>query len=1706
MDWQTALSLSPYLALAAFLGGLGVYLWQQRTTTSPAARALTEQQAAQAALHQAHAELEQRVQARTAELEQANAALHAEMAERQRFEAFKAQSEAKYRTLFEAANDAIFLLEGAQCVDCNTRALTMFDCQRQQIIGQTPLRFSPAQQPDGRSSADHVSEKIRQALSGEPQFFQWQHCRYTGEVFEAEVSLNRIDLENQPFLLAIVRDVTERQRAAAENARLLYDLNERVKELTALHATAQHLQNDQGPVVELLQQIAALLPPAWQYPALTAARLTFAQAAAQTENFVRTPWCQQAAFTLTNGEQGAIEVVYLAECPPAAEGPFLAEERHLINSLAEMLRLHLERKQAATALRENEERLRLMIEHMPVMVDALDPAGYVRLWNRECERVTGYTAAEIVGNPHALELLYPDPAYRAQMMSQWATRGNDYRNWAWQLTTKAGAVRTIEWSNISAHVPLLHWQTWGVGVDITERRRAEEAEQRYAARMETLHAIDRAILAAHSPEETALAALTRIRQLVPCRRANVMLFDFQAQAANVLAVDANGQLHVSPGQRLDLAAFDARLLQDLQRGQTVMLADVQTNPDYLAESLPFSSQAGRAWLTLPLLVQSELIGALSLGREHPGPFSAEDIEIVREVADQIAIAIQQARLFAATERRLRELVGLHEIAQAFHNLTDVRETYGTLAARMAQLIGVERCFVMLRGADGWDRAQAPGYGVTDAELQALQWPAPRLDEMPVFKDYFARGYAWANAMPTLPPFFQALAEPLAVPNVLIGLLKQEKAIIGHIVMATRPGGFTADDARLLGVVAAQAAVVIHNAQLYQAEHAARMQTDVLLEIARTVSSTLSLREVMLRILHESTRVLPFISGALTVYTDDAPTLVALTGHTGREDAVTQISYEKLKDNRILKRLLSARQPLLIPDVDQHPEWVKYPETAYIRSWLGVPLLARDQVVGVLALDSAEPYKFTPPMLATAQALAAQAAIAIENARLFEAKQRAAVRMEILHNIDRAILAAQSPAETAQAALAHIRQLVACQRASVTLFDRPHQTVLLAVDAHGSPQSLPGARRPLQAFDLTIMESLKQGHPYLLEAPPTAAAAPAGFAQTLMAEGLSLWLATPLLYQGQLIGSLNLGRKDRNPFGPETQEIAREIADQLAIAIQQSNLLAETREALAREERLNAVTQTISSTLDLPTVLEKVMRLAAELVGAESAVLGLLAPDGERLDAPYAFNPPPPLSQRGSVPKGTGIAWHILTTGQSVLLADYATHPAALPNWVAAGVRAFMGVPLIAGETMLGVSVLFSVAPTSFFTARDLALFETVGRQAGVAIQNARLFAAEQRRVKLLTTLRELSLDLNAQLELPKLLNAILERMERLLSSHLVALYLWQPETQQLVQAAMLPSQYGGMGTTRQLGEGLVGQVAATGEALVIGDYHQWPHRHPEVPLAVRASIGVPIHWQGQVVGVIVAGDEQPDQYGPETVEALRLLADQVTVALQNARLFEQVRTGREQLQALSRQLVQVQEEERKHLARELHDEVGQMLTGLKLMLGVVPRLPPEKMSSQINEVLTVLNRLTERVHDLSLNLRPMMLDDLGLMSALLWLFDRFTAQTGVRVNFETLGLETRLPPEVETTTYRLVQEALTNVARYAETTEAWVRLLADGTEVRLQVQDAGRGFDVAVALTSGQRVGLTGMKERAALLGGWLHIQSAPGAGTEITATLPLQA
>ncbi|MDO8491374.1 MAG: GAF domain-containing sensor histidine kinase, partial [Dehalococcoidia bacterium] len=311
---------------------------------------------------------------------------------------------------------------------------------------------------------------------------------------------------------------------------------------------------------------------------------------------------------------------------------------------------------------------------------------------------------------------------------------------------------------------------------------------------------------------------------------------------------------------------------------------------------------------------------------------------------------------------------------------------------------------------------------------------------------------------------------------------------------------------------------------------------------------------------------------------------------------------------------------------------------------------------------------------------------------------------------------------------------------------------------------------------------------------------------------------------------------------------------------------------------------------------------------------------------------------------------------------------------------------------------------------------------------------------------------------------------------------------------------------RKTARGPIGIAMRTGKPAVVRDILSDPSFAPWREEAAKrgygSSVALPLVDLGHAYGTLCIYAAERDMFNEEEVVLLAQLAEDLSYGIKALRVRIERDHAETELRALARRLVQSQEDERRSIARELHDQTGQQLTFLKLLLDRVRRSSEKGAPPELEEAQKVASEIIGQVRSLSLSLRPGMLDDLGLLPALQWSLHDFTSKTKIEVDFKHSGIEREFSQPVGTAVYRIIQEALTNVARYAGVKRVAVSVRADGKKLTVQIRDQGAGFDPALlSLTSS---GIRGSRERALSLGGEFTVESAPGRGTQVTVTLPL--
>jgi PAS domain S-box-containing protein len=368
----------------------------------------------------------------------------------------------------------------------------------------------------------------------------------------------------------------------------------------------------------------------------------------------------------------------------------------------------------------------------------------------------------------------------------------------------------------------------------------------------------------------------------------------------------------------------------------------------------------------------------------------------------------------------------------------------------------------------------------------------------------------------------------------------------------------------------------------------------------------------------------------------------------------------------------------------------------------------------------------------------------------------------------------------------------------------------------------------------------------------------------------------------------------------------------------------------------------------------------------------------------------------------------------------------------------------------------------------------------------------------------------AHSSLDELLQDLLGRVRRTLRVDYATVFLMNEDRETLLVRAIDGDVTGTIVPSRfPIGKGVSGRIAADGKPLIVTDYSVVDlsgveEAHAERIRQVTQSVmGVPLCIGETVVGVLVVSTTARREFTNEELKLLLLVADRVTPALERVRLVEKIRTGREQQLNLSRRLLTAQEEERRRLAVELHDELGQLLTAVKINLEFVQRTSPAPgTGAALDGMITSVDEALQRVRDIALDLRPSVLDDLGLSAALRWYADRLSRTTGLEVHVSIDALPD-LDKGIATACFRVAQEALTNAARHAQAEHVWLDLHLLPDRLQLLVRDDGIGFDIAAArerAIMGSSIGLLGMQERVALLGGEYDIVNVADGGVEVRA------
>lgn len=822
--------------------------------------------------------------------------------------------------------------------------------------------------------------------------------------------------------------------------------------------------------------------------------------------------------------------------------------------------------------------LRNVIDSVPDYIYVKDLKSRFVLYNRAMAELLGIerTPGIIVGRTNAEVYDDPDVAAKATDDEQDViTTGiplgieesivdkNDVLRWL--RTTK------IPWRDRHGNIV----GTIGISHDITDRKLLEERLQRRLRETLLLNRVVAAATSSMAIEEVLSITCRELAHALDLPQTAFALMDDDKKNLTVVAEYITVSRPSTLGIQIPIEGNLAT--QYVLTSRKPLVIPNVPNDDRMGQIGRAMAERGTvSLLIVPLLIRKEVLGTLGLNATVFRNFTEEDVSLVQNVAAAISQSLDSKRLYEVLEKELIErinaeealrrqneyLAALHDTALGMMRRLNLNDLLGALVTRAAQLFGTSHGFLYLVSPDGETLERKVNQGIF---TQTLELP-------PLRPGAGLSGKIWQSGQQLMINNYDEWSgrsryfESGQVKAIMGAPLKSDREVLGVIGIAYGPeSGETFEPAEMaiLNRFAELATISLDNARLFAAEHAAREQAETLRAATQALSATIDLQEVFNRLLTELHKVVPYDGASIQQIDGDRIRIIGGVGVANLDD-LSKISLD-LEANRVFKKVIKARHPLILENVV--PELGSLEARPVIPSWMGVPLIFGDRLIGMITLDKYEPGFYTPAHAELAAAFAAQAAIAIENARLYTAQQQARQIAETLREANLALTRSFDLEIIYDRLLEYLRGLVPYHSAAIYLVEEDQITVC-AVRGHES-WSGPEAARP-DCFTLepgSIMHNLIESQDSLCL--PNVNDHP-GWPQRESLSHIHSWLGVPMVAGGKVVGICALGSIQTNFFTEEHVQLAEALAAQAGFAIQNARLF-ET-ERLGRAELALAISE------------------------------------------------------------------------------------------------------------------------------------------------------------------------------------------------------------------------------------------------------------------------------------------------------------------------------------------------------------------------------------------------------------------------------------------------------------------------------------------------------------------------------------------------------
>jgi GAF domain-containing protein/nitrogen-specific signal transduction histidine kinase len=976
------------------------------------------------------------------------------------------------------------------------------------------------------------------------------------------------------------------------------------------------------------------------------------------------------------------------------------------------------------------------------------------------------------------------------------------------------------------------------------------------------------------------------------------------------------------GQRNPLRAV-------LQSGEPILISNLDESNEW--HDVPLLSQLrAKGLICLPVIVENKPVAAmLALSTEPMPNFTEEDRQVYYQISRQTSVILQNISLLNETRRRLQEVDLLLDFSRRISGLDPANIIRALLESGRRVLLAAHAGVVlMVNEQNDLLLPQAvSGYADNNSMLRisyrlgealpgvAFSGRKPRrVDEIDFARDY------------SLPPdklglYRQATGGRLPVSSLFVPILAGDQ-MLGILVLDNfnTPAAFKAEDENLMVSLAQQVALSLENVRLVHAMTERAGQLQALNDVATAMTSNLRSDQLTASLLDQLMPVLPFDTATLWLRDKEHLSVAAVRGFPDTEKLLGLTLA--VADSALFNEMIRSGQSIFVPDVREDPRFPSV-EAPHL-SWLGIPLISKGELIGVIALEKWQSHFYTREQIQLASTFAGQAAVAVDNAKLFEESLSRAAdldqrsqRLALLNRFSSDLSGLLDADQILHLTAEELRRALNANRTSAVSFE--HGQAIWKAESSESKHDLPQVLSNSPLFE-RLRES--QG---IFNTENIAAEPDLHPIMGLVGADTSALLVLPLASGINLRALLFAHITGGGRFALTEIELARTIANQAAIALENARLYQATVRTAERLSVLNQASSEISASLDPEEIYSAIHEAVGRLMSAEAFVISLLDEETQEVEGVYLMDKDV-RAPNMRLPLGEGLSSRVITSGQPLNLNDagQADEMGGLTLGERGTPASILAVPLILGSKTIGMLSTQSYESNAY-TDEDLQLLSTLANQAVVAIQNGRLFAETQRLAQELEqrviertaqlkreqqnteTLLRILTEVSSSLDLDRALNRTLSLLNEAIGAEQGTIMLLHPGDNLLHYRAGYgylsnQSEEGGRGFSLKVGEGLAGWVFQNREAALIDDLQMDPRwvQSGSTSREHRSAIVAPLLVAEDVIGVLMVFRREERYFTPDGLNLVKAIASQVAVAINNAHLYELIRDQAERLGSMLR--------------------------------------------------------------------------------------------------------------------------------------------------------------------------------------------------------------